>query len=68
VLHGFISERDIVQYLVVMMHLEPFFDVDPVPESTMRMFLDATSTMKPAMRMRVLMSAAKAAQRRTSGS
>jgi hypothetical protein len=68
VLHGFTGEHDIVQYLVVMMHLGPFFDVDPVREPIMRMFLDASSTMKPAMRMRVLMQAAKAAQRRTNGS
>jgi hypothetical protein len=68
VFHGFTGERDIVQYLVVMMHLGPFFDVDPVREPIMRMFLDASSTMKPAMRLRVLMQAAKAAQRRTNGS
>ncbi len=63
VLHGFTGERDIVDYLVVMMQLGPFFDVDPDREPLLRRFLDAASTMKPAMRMRVLLAAATAATR-----
>jgi hypothetical protein len=67
VLHGFTGERAIVDYLVVMMQLGPFFDVDPVREPVLRLFLDPASSMKPAMRMRVLLAAGNAAARAETG-
>jgi hypothetical protein len=55
--HGFTSERDIVQYLLVMMQLGPKFDEDP-QYPALRPFLDPASTMQPQWRLNVLLAAA----------
>lgn len=56
--HGFTSERDIVQYMLVMLYLGPRFDEDPA-QATLRPFLDSQSTMSPEWRLHVLFSAAR---------
>lgn len=57
-LHGFTSERDIVQYLLVMLYLGPRFDEDPAL-ITLRPFLDPQSTMAPQWRLNVLFGATR---------
>jgi len=53
VLHGFTSERHIVQYLLLMLHLGPRFDEDPgLP--TLQPLLDPASKMPPEWRLNVL--------------
>lgn len=64
-LHGFTSERDIVQYLLVMVHLGPKFDEDPRRAAVMAPFLDPASSMRPQMRLNVLLQAAAAQEQRT---
>jgi hypothetical protein len=63
-LHGFTSERDIVQYLLVMIHLGPRFDEDPARSGVLQRFLDPASTMPTQMRLDVLIDAAAAEERR----
>lgn len=58
VLHGFTSERDIVQYLLVMLYLGPRFDEDPAL-ITLHPFLDPLSTMAPQWRLNVLFDVAR---------
>ena len=57
-LHGFDGERDIVQYLLVMLYLGPRFDEDPALV-TLQPFLDPGSTMPPQWRLNVLLGAAR---------
>ena len=57
-LHGFTGERDIVQYLLVMLRLGPRFDEDPALV-TLQPFLDAASTLPVQWRLNVLLSAAR---------
>ena len=57
-MHGFDSERDIVQYLLVMLHLGPRFDEDPALV-TLQPFLDPRSTMQAQWRLNVLLRAAR---------
>jgi hypothetical protein len=64
-LHGFTSERDVVQYLLVMIHLGPRFDEDPARAPVLRRFLDPASTMPAQMRMGVLIDAAAEEEKRT---
>lgn len=56
--HGFVSERDIVQYLLVMLYLGPRFDEDPA-WGTLGPFLDPASSMAPQWRLNVLLGAAR---------
>ncbi len=63
-LHGFTSEREIVQYLLVMIHLGPKFDEDPRRTAVLAPFLDPASSMRPQMRLNVLLQAAAAQERR----
>jgi len=53
VLHGFTSERHIVQYLLLLLHLGLRFDEDP-DLVTLRPLLDPASPMAPAWRLNVL--------------
>jgi hypothetical protein len=63
-MHGFTSERDVVQYLLVMIHLGPRFDEDPVRAGVLQRFLDPASTMPAQMRLDVLVDAAAAEEKR----
>jgi hypothetical protein len=53
VLHGFTSERHIVQYLLLLLHLGPRFDQDP-DLATLQPLLDPASPMAPAWRLNIL--------------
>jgi hypothetical protein len=56
--HGFASERDIVQYLLVMLHLGPRFDEDAALIA-LQPFLDPRSPMQAQWRLNVLIGAAR---------
>jgi len=56
--HGFHGERDIVQYLLVMLYLGPRFDEDAALV-TLQPFLDPRSPMQPQWRLNVLLGAAR---------
>ena len=57
-IHGFASERDIVQYLLVMLHLGPRFDEDAALIA-LQPFLDPRSPMQAQWRLNVLIGAAR---------
>ena len=57
-IHGFASERDIVQYLLVMLHLGPRFDEDAALIA-LQPFLDPRSPMHAQWRLNVLLAAAR---------
>lgn len=56
--HGFTSERQIVQYLVLMLYLGPRFDEDP-KFVTLKPMLDPASRMNSSWRLNVLLRAAR---------